>query len=259
MKIVFLGATKFSEEILGHLLQKEISVEAIFTIPIEFNISYSAEKVRNYNFADLVSLAEKNHIPSYQVTSEKGKKLSDFYSAIEKIKPDVILVIGWYFMVPKKIRILAKHGAWGIHASLLPSYAGGAPLVWAIINGEKETGTTLFRLDEGVDSGDIIAQEKIVIGDLDTIKEIYDKVTEASKRILLESLLAADSIQYMPQPKSDIKIYPQRKPSDGEIDLTLPGWEMYNFIRAQVPPYPGAFIRTIDGKKIIIDKVRLEP
>ena len=80
-----------------------------------------------------------------------------------------MLFIGWYYIVPKSLRSLAKYGAWGIHASLLPKYAGGAPLSWAIINGEKKTGVTLFKLESGIDNGDIFSfrcsqHELLIIG-----------------------------------------------------------------------------------------------
>ncbi len=259
MKIIFLGATKFSEDILNHILNNKIDVSALFTIPQEFGISYSNTKVKNYNYSELEVVAKKNNIPCYYVdSSENGKKINDYYDVIKSIEPDVILIMGWYYMVPKKIRDIATYGAWGIHASMLPDYAGGAPLVWAIINGEKETGISLFKLDDGVDDGDIISQEKIIIEEEDSIKEVYEKVTIASKKILLNALQDISKITFTPQDKSKIKIYPQRKPDDGELDLTKTSRELYNFIRAQSSPYPGAFIRTSDGKKLIIEKARIE-
>ncbi len=257
MKIVFLGASKFSEAILNHLLDNGIRVDHLFTIPREFSISYSEKKVTNYNYSDLEAIAVKNGIPFSLVESKEGSRITDYEEIIRSVNPDVILVMGWYYMVPKKIRSLAKLGAWGIHASMLPDYAGGAPLVWAIIEGRKQTGVSLFRLEDGVDDGDIIAQEAIEISDDDTIKEVYDKVIEVSKKILLERLNGMVPVSFTPQDKSLIKVYPQRKPDDGEIDLTWPSRKMYDFIRAQAPPYPGAFIKTTDGKKIIIEKARL--
>lgn len=173
MKVVFFGATKFSEEILLHLLQNGIAIDLLFTIPKEFSISYCSDKVTNYNYADLNVLAAKYQIRSFEVDSKTGHKTSDYFDAIKELKPDILLVLGWYFMVPRKIRELAKYGAWGIHASLLPNYAGGAPLVWAIIEGQTKTGVTLFKLADGVDDGDIIAQKEIVIEEHDTIKEVY--------------------------------------------------------------------------------------
>jgi len=129
--------------------------------------------------------------------------------------------------------------------------------VWAIINGEKETGVSLFKLDDGVDDGDIIAQQRIPIAFEDSIKEVYAKATEASKEILLHALQNIETIKFLPQDKSKIEVWPQRKPEDGEIDLNWPAERIYNFIRAQAPPYPGAFIKASNGEKIVIEKARL--
>ena len=107
------------------------------------------EKVKNSNYGDLKSISEKQNIPLYYV--DENKKLGEYEDIIKVIKPDIILVLGWYYIVPKRIREIPKYGACGIHASLLPKYAGWAPLVWAMINGEKETGVTFFQFDDSVD------------------------------------------------------------------------------------------------------------
>lgn len=257
MKIVFLGCTKFSKDLLENLLENNINISAIFTIPEEFDISYSDNKVKNYNYVDFSEISKNYNIPLYFVNSSENK-ISNYKKIIEDIQPDVILVMGWYYMVPKSIREIAKYGAWGIHASLLPKYAGGAPLVWAMINGEEKTGVTLFKLDDGVDDGDIIGQVEIKIDFEDTIKEVYEKATIVSKEILYSSLINVKNIEFIKQDKSKIEVFPQRSPKDGEIDFNKSGLEIYNFIRAQAPPYPGAFFKTKDGKKIVIEKVRIE-
>ena len=258
MKIVFMGATKFSEAILLDLISKHFKMEAIFTIPQEFHISYSKDRLKNYNYVGLRPIAEKYKIRFYEVDAVPGKGIGDYYPTLQEIEPDLILVMGWYYMVPKRIRELAKYGAWGIHASLLPKYAGGAPLVWAIINGEKETGITLFKLGDGVDDGDIIDQKSFPIELEDTIKEVYEKAIEASKGVLAKALSQIKGIKPSPQSRSHIKIYPQRRPEDGEIDLKKTALEIYNFVRAQSSPYPGAFIKTVDGKRLVIEKARIE-
>ena len=185
MNIVFFGCTSFSEKILKELIKiKHINIEAIFSIPSDFSISYNKEKVKNTNFKDLSIYSDQLEIPIYWVESKKGKKITNYSSTIKKINPDIILVMGWYYMVPKEIREIAKYGAWGIHASILPNYAGGAPLVWAIIEGQNSTGVTLFRLSNGVDDGDIISQEEFIIEENDTIREVYEKATVSSVNLL---------------------------------------------------------------------------
>lgn len=258
MNIVFLGCTQFSFEILKHLIANGFKPRLVFTIPEYFSISYSQNKIKNYNYANLIEYCEKHEIKAIYIDSGKNQKLTHFHNEIKDVNPDLILVMGWYYMVPKPIRDIAKFGAWGIHASLLPKYAGGAPLVWAIINGEETTGVTLFKLSDGVDDGDIILQKSFKIEFSDTINEVYKKAIKASKQILLKALRNPEKITFTPQDKSSIEIYPQRNPDDGEIDLNARGIDIYNFIRAQSSPYPGAFIRTKDGYKLVIEKVRLQ-
>lgn len=248
--IVFFGSTKLSEAILVYLIKKGINIKAIFSIPKEFKISYSEKKVVNSNYADLSKYAEKLNIPYYVVESTEEKKITNYIHDLKELSPDVILAIGWYYMVPKIIREIPTEGVWGIHASLLPNYAGGAPLVWAIINGETQTGVTLFRMDSGVDDGDIIYQKKLSIDKKDTIKTMIKKTSITSKSIILKSLLA-DKIKYKPQDKSKIIVYPQRSPDDGEIDWSWDNEKIKNFVRAQTKPYPGAWT-TINNKKVIL-------
>ena len=253
MKGIFLGCTEFSEEILKHIIARipDFEVQAIFSIPEAFNISYSEDKVKNVNYRDLRKYSIELDIPFLEVDNTAGRSLSYYSSLISDLNPDVILVMGWYYMVPKKVRKFAKYGAWGIHASLLPKYAGGAPLVWAIINGEEETGVTLFQLDDGVDDGDIIKQSAFKIGEDETIKEVYQKAIMASKEILSTSLSNKSQIEMQPQNKSKIEVYPQRKPEDGEINWEWDVRKIKNFIRAQTRPYPGAWTK-IGDKKITI-------
>lgn len=253
MKIVFLGCTKFSEELLASLIKNSFEISAVFTIPKEFTVM-KGEKVVNNNHVDLSNITNKKNIPIYYV--DENKKLSSYEKVIKDINPDIILVLGWYYIVPKIIREIPKYGACGIHASMLPKYAGWAPLVWAIINGEKETGVTFFKFDNSVDGGDIIAQEKFDIDIVDTIKEVYKKATEKSSEILINILPVIETLKFKKQDKSELQIFNKRTPKDGKINWNNKSKDLYNFIRAQSLPYPCAF-STIDTKilKIIDSKI----
>ena len=257
-KYIFFGTTSFSKELLLFLVENSLFPKAIFSIPQEFSISYSEKKVKNSNYANLKEIADKYRIDFYEIDSTDGMRIKDYEDVIKNYKIDLLLVLGWYYMIPKKIRNLSRNGAWGIHASLLPKYAGGSPLNWAIINGEEESGVTLFRMKNGVDDGDIIAQKSFFIDYKDMIKEVYAKAIKASKEILKDALSDINSAKFTMQDKNKIDIYPQRTPEDGEIDLSLNSIELYNFIRAQSEPYPGAYIKTSDGKKLIMERVRIE-
>lgn len=250
-RIIFFGSTKFSKLILDNLIINRHKIVAIFSIPKEFNISYSDKKIINTNYANLEIIAIKNNIPFYEVDSVNGKRTTDYKEIISSLSPDLILVLGWYYMVPKSIRDLSTYGAWGIHASILPNFAGNAPLVWAIIEGAKKTGVTLFRMDSGVDDGDIIEQETFLIGENETIKEVYEKATICSIKILNKVLSKKYDIKFRVQDKSKIIVYPARSPEDGLIDWSWDKKRIKDFIRAQTKPYPGAFT-IINGKKVII-------
>ena len=257
IKYAFLGCTKFSERLLKCLIANGISPEVVFTSPEIFKISYSEEPVKNFNYSDLSDICGKSRVPIINLYDSPENRIENYIDYLSGLELDVILVMGWYFMVPASIRCLAKKGAWGIHASLLPKYAGGAPLTWAIINGEPETGVTLFQLDNGVDTGNIIAQEKISIDFQDCIASVYERATSASENLILNALQNFNSLEPVPQDMSQRTVFPQRSPNDGLIDMNQSAQEIYNFIRAQSHPYPGAFFIAGDGEKVIIEKARL--
>lgn len=172
---------------------------------------------------------------------------------VAQLQPDLTLVAGWYYMVGKDLRNVAPKGAIGLHGSLLPKYRGGAPLVWSMINGEEEGGISLFYLEDGVDAGDIIGQERFLIEDDDTIADSLVKLEEAGERLLERylPLLAKGEAPRIPQNHSEATEFPQRSPADGEVDWSKSASEIRNFIRAQTRPYPGAFTH-IAGKKVIL-------
>ena len=250
MKVVFIGASAFGYECLDHIRNiPEIEIIGIVSNEQKFSISYNKNGVTNVLYKDFESIAEKYCIPFYRMKENMREDgLSIFLASC---KPDLALVIGWYHLIPPIL--LSQYIFTGIHASLLPDYSGGAPLVWAIINGEKKTGVTYFYFDEGVDSGDIIGQEEIEISDDDSIKTLYDKVQEKGKLMLMKCLplMALNQAPRIKQDESKRRIFPQRNPADGEINWDWDNKRIKDFIRAQTKPYPGAFT-IINNKKVII-------
>ena len=177
MRVVVLGVTKFTRAVVEGLVEEDIDIVGMFGIPEKFKISYSKEPVKNYNYAPLKDLCEDIDIPHYRVDGYENRKIGNYSDEIEELEPDVILALGWYYNIPKKVRDHATCGAWGIHASLLPKYAGGAPLVWAMINGEEKTGVTLFKMDSDIDAGDVIKQKVFPISPNDYISDVYSNAT----------------------------------------------------------------------------------
>ena len=161
MRIVFIGASSFGQKCLNHLIkQSGLDVVGVVSAKSQFSISYAENFVNNVNHADLSILCKNNNIP-VMLIDDNGMKTEGLFESVRSFRPDAFIVAGWYHMIPRSWRNVAP--AFGLHASLLPDYSGGAPLVWALINGESETGISFFKFDGGVDSGPIVGQKKIMI------------------------------------------------------------------------------------------------
>lgn len=249
MNIVFFGATHLGYKCCEALIESGHHISGIFTIKKRFNISYSETPVHNVLYADFSHLSDKHGIQLIEIDGN----LRAYQDELERMAPNFILAIGWYYMIPKPMLNLADKGAAGIHASLLPKYRGNAPLVWAMINGEKQTGVSFFYFDEGVDTGDIIGQRSFPIEEEDDISNVLVKAEEASINLLLEKVpeIENDSISPWKQNHSEATYFPKRAPEDGLINWDWDAERIRNFIRAQTKPYPGAFT-IIKNKKVII-------
>ena len=180
---------------------------------------------------------------------------SDEISRLREIAPDLIFSFYYRAMIPKEALDIPKLGAYNIHGALLPKYRGRACVNWAVINGERETGATLHVMTEFADRGDIIAQKAVPIEFEDTAHNVFLKVTEASREILMSTLpsLEMGTAKRYPQDESEATKFGRRRPEDGEIDWNRSADEIYNFVRALTHPFPGAFTNW-EGKKFFIWK-----
>ena len=250
-KIVFIGCSKFGLRCLD-LLQSMSCVEisGVVTAPKTFPISYlKNSKFNNVLHADITSYCDSKNLECVSIT--KGMKDPKLFEKVKSWNPSFFVVAGWYHLLPSTWIDLAP--AYGLHASLLPDYSGGAPLVWAMINGEKTTGISLFRMDKGVDSGPIVGQLEEEIKDHDSIATLYGRIEEKGLMLLRREIpkIASGKFTLSEQDESKRKTYPQRNEDDGEIDWSWDPLRIKNFIRAQTKPYPGAFFY-IEGKKVIV-------
>ncbi|MBJ6609717.1 MAG: methionyl-tRNA formyltransferase [Candidatus Thiothrix moscowensis] len=250
MNIVFIGSSTFGLRCLDACIRlPEIKVTGVVTSSQTFAISYRPSGVTNVLHADITNLADSHNIPI--TTLQRAMNEPGLLEVVTQWKPDAFLVAGWYHMIPKRWRELAP--AYGLHASLLPDYSGGAPLVWAIINGEAKTGITLFQMDDGVDSGWIVGQKEEIILPNDTIATLYARIEERGLELLNEALpkLLNGSVELKTQDETKRRVMPQRSPEDGWINWWQEAEAIDRFIRAQTRPYPGAF-SIMNGKKFII-------
>lgn len=240
IRILFIGSTELSYEILNEINKSQLaSISGIITSKSQFRISYSSN-FKNYRYSDLVTYAKENDIPCY--TLQNSMKESNLQDWKRSINYDLVLVAGWYHMLPKDW--VDKEICLGLHASLLPEFRGGAPLVWAMLEGRIETGVSLFQMNSLVDAGPVWLQEAFPINDSDYISDLVKKTSLVSikmTRNLLENFntIIPKNIQIE---DSKHKIYPQRSPSDGELTDFSDYKVALRMIRAQSKPYPGAFI-----------------
>jgi methionyl-tRNA formyltransferase len=179
----------------------------------------------------------------------------DIEKELRKIVPDFIFSFYYRRMLPPPVLKLAKRGAFNMHGSLLPKYRGRAPVNWAILNGENETGATLHEMVAKPDAGRIVDQERVPIGPDDLAVEVFHKVTDAAEVVLKRSLkgILSGTAKLQPQDLSRGSYFGGRRPEDGRIDWSKSAREIHNLVRAVAPPYPGAFT---DGLRI--NKTRLE-
>jgi len=242
-RVLFVGAVEEGRRCLEALLSSGERFIGIVTIKDELAATTSGA----VPFDDLAAAAG---IPLLKVRDLNAP------ANVEKVRalaPDLILVIGWTRLLGADVLRIPGRGCIGFHASLLPRYRGRAPVNWAIINGEKETGNTMFFLDEGVDTGDVIAQRRIPIARDDTCATLYRKVADSAIGMLEENLplLKTGRAPRKPQDHGLATVMPRRRPEDGIIDWTRPACALYDWVRALTHPYPGSF-STLEGRRLFV-------
>lgn len=258
MKCVFMLASAFGLQCFEEVRNiKEVETAGVVTPKEKYELKYGggcSKEMENPVYHDLCTLCEKTESPLFIMEKMNSKET---VHRIAQWQPDLIIVSGWYHMIGEEILQIPSKGVIGLHSSLLPKYRGGAPLVWQMINGEEFAGISLFYINsvtEGVDSGDIIGQRKVKIEENDTIGTLYQKVGENGIGLLKENipLIARGCAPRKKQTElSDQDIFPQRSPADGEINWAKTSRQIYDFVRAQTKPYPGAFAYQ-NAKKVMI-------
>ncbi|MBK8551331.1 MAG: methionyl-tRNA formyltransferase [Ignavibacteria bacterium] len=233
VKFAFIGGTSRGFKLIETLLQKNHVPE--FAVVLKED-DHEVEKY-SINISDLL---KENQIP-FSIK----KKLADAdYTNIKESNLDFIIVSGWRTLIDTKVIEHVKFGLIAAHQSLLPKYRGFAPTQWAIINGETETGVTLFLIEDGeTDSGRIIGQKVIPIEDDEYAIDLDNKIVRCTTELILEFIdnYKNDKITFREQDESKATYTCKRIPEDGRIDWTRSSAEVYNLIRALAHPFPGAF------------------
>lgn len=208
-------------------------------------------------FASVADTAREYGLPLAMPDDANGAGLAD---RVAQLQPDFIFSFYYRSMLGAPLLRCARRGALNMHGSLLPKYRGRAPVNWAILNGERETGATLHYMVERADAGDIVDQLAVPILDDDDAREVFAKVTAAAEIVLARSLpgLVAGDAPRRPQPIEPGQYFGRRRPEDGRIDWSQPAVRIHNLVRAVAPPFPGAFTE-VDGQRWSIHRTRVEP
>ena len=235
---IFLGNEEFGIPVLKALLETRAK---------NFSYIYTSEKLKD----KYLNLVKQYNIPVIGV-----KKINEHFEEIKVTNPTALLVCGWSQLI--KEDFLNSFPCIGMHPTLLPERRGRCPITWTLIDGLKESGVTIFYLDKGVDSGDIIFQRKFTIDSRDIAQDLINKVNRLLIEMFSELL---ENFPEVPREKQDesLATYKElRREEDDEIDLDWSLDEIDRFIRAHTSPYPLAYVKNITGDKIYIKEVIIE-
>jgi methionyl-tRNA formyltransferase len=233
MRTVLVGAVESTRAALETLVAEGAAPAAVFTLPRD-------RTQRHSDFADLRPVAEAHGIPVMEVANVNEE------ASLERLRsyePELIFVIGWSQICRESFLAAPSRGCIGYHPSALPRNRGRAVIPWTILQGESQTGSTLFWLDEGLDSGNIMLQERFPVALDETAQSLYAKHLRMLRNMLHRAvpLLASGSAPSTPQDHTRATYCAKRTPADGMVDWHAPAERVWRLIRAVGDPYPGAF------------------
>jgi methionyl-tRNA formyltransferase len=241
MKIIFLGSGEFGLECLNTLAGSSHNLRFIVTQP-----PHPAGRGRKPTPTPVARWADSNSIPCIETDNVNTPQIVEKISACE---PDLIVVIAFGQKIGNELIDLPPKGAINVHASLLPKYRGAAPINWAIINGEKQTGVSIIALSEKMDAGDILAQSQTDIGPDETAGQLHNRLAQIAAPLLLKTIdeIANGTAVYTPQDHSRATLAPKLKKCDGFINFNEPAESLHRKIRG-FWPWPGASAMYIPQK-----------
>lgn len=239
-KVVFMGTPHFAVPVLESLLETDVEVVLVVTQP-----DRPVGRKQKLTPPPVKQTAEKYGIPIFQ-----PERMKEEYKEILRYQPDLIITAAYGQLLPKELLEAPPFGCINVHASLLPKLRGGAPIHYAILQGEKETGISLMYMAEKLDAGDIIVQEKISIEETDHVGILHDKLAQLGARLLVENLpsIFAGKNERMKQNEAEATYAPNISREQERLDWEKTGEEVYNHIRG-LHPWPVAYTE-FEGKRM---------
>ncbi len=250
MKIVFMGTPDFAVPSLDILVKNGYDIAAVIT---------ATDKMGGRGGKQVLQSAVKKYAIDNNLPVLQPEKLKnpEFIDILRGINADLFIVVA-FRMLPEIVWTMPPLGTFNLHGSLLPKYRGAAPLNWAVINGEKETGVTTFFLKHEIDTGDIIFRESLAISDDETVGEVHDRMMVLGANTVLKTVQAIENQEITPLPQLDIAAThaPKIFQETCEIDFSQTTDDVHNFIRG-LSPFPTAWT-TLDGLKLKVFKTSKE-
>lgn len=246
MKVVFMGTPDFAVSVLEKIIEKGHEVAAVITQP-------DKAKGRKMELAapPVKECAVKNGIEVFQPV--KVKNNIELFEKLEKIKPDVIVVVAFGQILPKQVLDLPKFGCINVHASLLPKYRGAAPIQWAVIDGEEKSGVTIMKMDEGLDTGNILKVREVVLSECETGGSLFDKLAVLGAEALTDTLYELELGTIEERPQEGESTYAGKLSKElGKMDFGKSALTLERLVRG-LNPWPSAYTM-LDGKTLKIWK-----
>ena len=248
MRILFMGTPEFAVASLKRLVEDGHEICGVFTQP-------DRPKNRGHKlaFSPVKEYALSQGLTVYQPTKMRdGTALA----LVRELHPELIVVAAYGRILPEDILNTPPYGSINVHSSLLPKYRGSAPVQWAVLNGDAETGVSIMQMDEGLDTGDVLVCEKVAIDPEETSGELFDRVTAAGARVLCETIpqIAAGTLKPQPQDHANATLAPMLDKELAEFRLTDSAAHIHNWVRG-MNPWPMAWFTT-GGKKVKVTECR---
>jgi len=249
MRIIFFGTPEFAVPSLQALSDAGKEIVSAVTQPDRVKgrgHKLSQPPVKEYALSKSIPVLQPSEVRS-----------AGFYEELSDLKPDIIVVVAYGKIIPPSLLGLPPLGCVNVHASLLPLYRGAAPIQWALINGEEKTGVTTMLMDEGLDTGDMLLTEEVIIDEADNAFSLSRVLSIIGASLLVKTLEGLQNKMIKPVPQSGRATYaPPLKKEDGRINWSSSAREIFNLIRGTFP-WPGAYCY-LNGEKVHIIKAKAE-
>ncbi len=247
LRIVFMGTPDFAVATLNALVEAKFNVVGVVTAPDKpagRGQKMQQSAVKKYALIHNLTILQPNNLKS-----------EEFIDSLKSLNANLQIIVA-FRMLPKAVWQLPEYGTFNLHASLLPNYRGAAPINWAIINGETKTGVTTFFIDEKIDTGNIILQEEVAIGDDEALGELHDKLMEVGSRLVVKTVqqIEKGTVKTIRQPEIEEKSAPKIFTETCKINWNDTLGNTFNLIRG-LNPYPAAWTTLVNSNEEIKVKI----